>query len=488
MTTFQSGVSRKFKYVSAKELINHDCLFNLKPSTAAPAIACSPTRWATPYASGGGGPVFLGGVGEAGKVEPTEAPRRCLGGHRAPAHAVAFSPFHDALLATAGDDCRVRLYDVAAVEDAAAADLEGGEIGSHGSGCRALAFHPSAEHVLLSAAGKELGVWDVEARASLAKTTLPAAVHAIDWARGGGGFLASCRDKAARFVDARTGTTAWSCEPHGGARAFRSVWAGGARLGGDYVLSAGGARRGGREVALLDPRKYDEPLHRALVDSQTGDLLPFWDEDSSVLWLGGKGDAMIKHFEVDVSGATSDETLHAGVPWSSASPAGPAAAICMLPKQCCDVAELEVAAFLRLTTSTVERVTFSVSRTAELKTFFNDDLFPETRARVGGLDAAAWSSGEDAAPVLEGRNSRNAPLLSERRVAAPVLHTAVVNDRLATEKQLKENDDAAMDRLSQLADMYANHNVNRSMGAKPGVDALAVDGGEVDSDEWDDSD
>ena len=53
---------------------------------------------------------------------------------------------------------------------------------------------------------------------------------------------------------------------------------------------------------------------------------------------------------------------------------------------------MEVAAFLRLTTSTVERVTFSVSRTAELKTFFNDDLFPETRARVGGLDAAAWSS------------------------------------------------------------------------------------------------
>ena len=42
-----------------------------------------------------------------------------------------------------------------------------------------------------------------------------------------------------------------------------------------------------------------------------------------------------------------------------------------------------------------------------------------------------------------------------------MLHTAVVNDRLATEKQLKENDDAAMDRLSQLADMYANHNVNR---------------------------
>ena len=82
----------------------------------------------------------------------------------------------------------------------------------------------------------------------------------------------------------RSGAEAWACEPHGGSRAFRALWAGGARIGDDYVVSAGGAKAGGREVVLLDPRSPKEPLFRKLVDSQTGELLPTWDEDASVLW------------------------------------------------------------------------------------------------------------------------------------------------------------------------------------------------------------
>ena len=43
-----------------------------------------------------------------------------------------------------------------------------------------------------------------------------------------------------------------------------------------------------------------------------------------------------------------------------------------------------------------------------------------------------------------------------------------------------------MDNLSRLATQYEKFNVNRSMGAKPGVDAQVVDGGEVSDSEWDD--
>ena len=41
-------------------------------------------------------------------------------------HAVAFSPFHDGLLATAADDCRVMLFDVAAGAEATSTDARGG--------------------------------------------------------------------------------------------------------------------------------------------------------------------------------------------------------------------------------------------------------------------------------------------------------------------------------------------------------------------------
>lgn len=159
----------------------------------------------------------------------------------------------------------------------------------------------------------------------------------------------------------------------------------------------------------------------------------------------------------------------------------------MLPKASCDVMALEVNAFLRLTTTTVERVTFSVPRTAELKAFFNDDLFGQARAPLSAMDAESWANGENADPVLASlRPPSEPPLLSERVVEKKVLNTTIVNDRLTVERTNRAQDDATMDRLSALATQYEAHNLNRSMGAKPGVDAQHVDGGEVSDSEWDD--
>ena len=75
-------------------------------------------------------------------------------------------------------------------------------------------------------------------------------------------------------------------------------------------------------------------------------------------------------------------------------------------------------------------------------------------------------------------------MLSERVVERKVLNTVVVNERRASEKEDRAKDDAALDRLSKLADQFANANVNLSMG----VDAAVQDTGDVESDEWDDSD
>ena len=233
---------------------------------------------------------------------------------------------------------------------------------------------------------------------------------------------------------------------------------------------------------------YSEgPVFRKLVDAQTGELMPVYDEDSSVLWVWGRGDTSAKHYEVDAAAATAADAFDAGQDWRTASGAGPHCGVCALPKSACDVMALEVIKFLRLTTTTVESVCFSVPRTAELKAYFNDDLFRETRARMSSMDAESWAGGEDAPPVLASRRpSSNPPLLSERVVERKVLNTELVNDRLSTEKQERDNDDAAMDNLSRLATQYEKFNVNRSMGAKPGVDAQVVDGGEVSDSEWDD--
>ena len=484
MSTFESGVKRKYKYLSAKERINHDCVYNLKPHATA-RVACSATRWALPYASGGGGPVLVKRVDEIGKMEPTEAPSMCVQGHKAAVHGCAFSPFDDDLLVTASDDGAIKAF---ALGDGPPSDVEGAHIGTHAGGARDVAFHPSAEHVLLSSgADGSCALWDVGAAKSiLALPRESAAVHTLDWSYDGSSFLAARRDKTLRCYDARAGKEAWRAEPHGGARAFSAVWCAGVGGCGATVACVGGAKSGGREVVLLDPRATGAALHRRLVDTQTGELFPIWDEDHALLWVWGRGDATAKYYEVDAARATAAEALDAGADFRTAS--APTGSVCLLPKAACDVMALEVGAFLRASAAgTVEKVTFSVPRTDDLKTYFNDDLFSRTRARLSSMDADAWIGGEDADPVLRSsRPASNPPLLSERVVEKKVLNTAVVNETRANEKAAKESDDATMDRLSALASQYEKFNVNRSMGAKPGVDAACIDGGEVDSDEWDD--
>ena len=481
---FESGVKRKYKFLSALEQINHDCVYNLKPSSASPGVACSAAYWAIPYASGGGGPVLVSKIDAVGKMEPTEAPHRCVVGHKAAVHRCAFSPFDDGLLCTASDDSYVKVFQVAGALEHRYCDVEATTVGAHAGGARELAWHPSAEGLLLSAGASECCLWDVASQKKIAGATVDAAVHAVEWSYDGATYLASCRDRTLRLFDARTGAEGWRCEPHGGSRAFTALWGG----PGHAVLSAGSAQRGGREVCLLDARKASEgPVFRKLVDAQTGELMPVYDEDSSVLWVWGRGDTSAKHYEVDAAAATAADAFDAGQDWRTASGAGPHCGVCALPKSACDVMALEVIKFLRLTTTTVETVGFSVPRTAELKAYFNDDLFRETRARMSSMDAESWAGGEDAPPVLASRRpSSNPPLLSERVVERKVLNTELVNDRLSTEKQERDNDDAAMDNLSRLATQYEKFNVNRSMGAKPGVDAQVVDGGEVSDSEWDD--
>ena len=236
-----------YKHLSGRETT---LLTHLQPAT--PSIAASDAFYAVPYKSGGGGPVYIGRLDQTSKVEPAEALSHCIQGHKAEVKAVAFSPFHSALLATGGEDCRVRI--AANVEDPSKESLE---VGAHGSGVRCLAFHPAAEHVLLSAASDgSWATWDVASElnraASIHTGKLDAAITHVDWNRST--FAASCRDRTLRCVDVRTGAVAWSSMPHGGARAFRAVFA--SRIE-HCVLSVGSASSGGREVSLIDVRKPD---------------------------------------------------------------------------------------------------------------------------------------------------------------------------------------------------------------------------------------
>mmetsp|Transcript_22597 Transcript_22597/g.89715 ORF Transcript_22597/g.89715 Transcript_22597/m.89715 type:complete len:472 (-) Transcript_22597:72-1487(-) len=467
-------------------------------------------------------------VGASGKVEPATALERCVNGHKAPAYACAFSPLDADLLATAGDDCQICVWRLPAdpVEEwtsAAATTIAAIEptvmAGGHTNGARDVLFHPTVSGVLASSSTDgEVVLWNVETAAAASRLTLPAATSALDWSYDGTLLLASCRDKVLRGLDLRAPSTVFECAPHPSAppKSFRAKWA--ASSATSCVLSAGPAARGGREVSMLDPRKLggngearaSPPiLFRKAIDTQTGALLPHFSEETSVLWLFGRGDTTVRHLEVDATASTADDALHPGIDHRVASGA-PHAGVAALPTRSLDICGLEVARFVRLTGSAVEKIKFTVPRTPELKTYFNDDIYAAARDGTPTVEAPArWlrmttrstttngghlpSTEEenleavvDASPRTRSLRPAGMPLLSERVVEKKVLNTQLVNARLSTERDRKASDQQQYDKLKALADQYEQYQPNNSMGARPGVDAQLVDGGEVDEDEWDD--
>ncbi|KAJ8601821.1 hypothetical protein CTAYLR_009045 [Chrysophaeum taylorii] len=476
---WSSKVAHKYKFLNVSEKINHDAVvYNLSPrisSSDTPVIACSSEYWAIPYA-GGGGPVFLSKIDACGKIDPATAHLACLNGHKAECLSIAFSPFAPHVLATGGDDAAVVLWD-ANREEIGRSSVR---LGTHATSVRDLVFHPTASGILLSCgADGHLVLWDLE-RSAEALEFGGAGGISLEFSYDGRLVVASGRDRTLRAVDMRCAEVAWACVPHEGSRSFRATWA-----GENLVASAGPSGNVGREIALVDPRFLGGGgggvAARKQVDTQTGVLLPHYSEETGVLWVWGRGDATARHYEVTAG------DLVPGLEWRTAS-GRPHAGVAALPSRCLDVGNLEIARFLRLTTTTVDTVSYSVARTPDLKSYFNDDIYPLRGARAPdpALHAPDWLDGRDELPKLVTLRPDGAPLLSERKVESKVLNTAVVNRRLEHEKHQRAYDHAQYERLTALANQFEKYQPNNSMGSRPGVDAAPVDGDDVADDEWDD--
>jgi len=402
-TSFRSGVAHKFKFLTGQEKINHDCVYNLRPkiltSDTSP-MACSETWFAVPY-EGGGGPVFVSKVDACGKVEPTT--EAVVNGHKGPVYSVDFSPFHHDVLATGGDDAKVNVWNLKTgdPQDATQQLLEG----THTHGVRDVAFHPSVASALAStAADGDAILWNVETSQVARKWKLGVGSSCLDWSYDGSLLLASCRDRKLRAYDLRASNgdaLAFEIEPHpGSSKSFRakSAFVGGI----NYIVSAGNpARKGGREVVALDLRSSakEAPLLSKAVDSQNGAMLPHFDDTTGILWLWGRGDTTVRHIEL--KGGDDDSTMLSmtlGHEFRTGSAAGPHVGFAAMPARALDVANLQVAKFLRLTSTTVESVAFTLPRTPELKAYFNDDVYGDARTREPATDLTKWlllSQGDD---------------------------------------------------------------------------------------------
>jgi len=106
---------------------------------------------------------------------------------------------------------------------------------------------------------------------------------------------------------------------------------------------------------VYNAQKLSAPLNTASLDVSPSILIPFYDEDSSTLFVTGKGDSTIYCYEI------TDEEPYI-CPLSHHRCTSLHQGLSFLTKNHCDVASVEFSKAYRLTNTTIEPLSFTVPR------------------------------------------------------------------------------------------------------------------------------
>uniref|UniRef100_A0A8C4Q244 Coronin n=1 Tax=Eptatretus burgeri TaxID=7764 RepID=A0A8C4Q244_EPTBU len=336
-------------------------------------------------ASGGGAFIVLplSRTGRIDKAYPTVC------GHTAPVLDIEWCPHNDHVIASGSEDCTVMVWQVPEIglthpltEPVVA--LEG-----HTKRVGIISWHPTARNVLLSAGCDNLIViWNVGTGEPLIvlDDMHSEVIYSVCWNYNGSLLCTACRDKCIRVINPRAGTIlAERLAPHEGIRPMRAIF-----TRDDHVFTTGFTRMSERQMGLWDPKNFEEPIALQELDTSNGVLLPFYDYDSNVIYLCGKGDSSIRYFEV------TDEAPYVHF-LNTFTSKEPQRGMGFMPKRGLDVSKCEIARFYKLHERKCEPVVMTVPRKSDM---FQDDLFPDTAGPEPAMEAEEWAAGQDADPVL----------------------------------------------------------------------------------------
>jgi len=189
-------------------------------------------------------------------------------------------------------------------------------------------------------------------------------------------------------------------------------------------------------MALWNANDLSKPLMKQTVDSASGLIMPFFDKDTALLFLAGKGDGNIRYYEV------VDEApyVHYIAEYKSNVPQR---GLCFVPKRAVNVSECEVVRMCKLSVAKNEPISFQVPRKSDI---FQNDLFPDTFSGEAALSTDQWLSGQNAEPKtasLEGGfvKKANSSFNPDKQV---------VEEKQFSEKELKEEVEKLRNRVSYL--------------------------------------
>ncbi|NXP07580.1 COR2A protein, partial [Thinocorus orbignyianus] len=255
-------------------------------------------------------------------------------------------------------------------------------------------WHPTANNILFSSGyDYKIMIWNLDTKEAVISRpvkTLDAhrdVVLSMSFNTDGSLLATACRDKKIRVIDPRVGTVLQVAS-------YRSHRANKVLFLGDMkkLFSTGTSRWNNRQIALWDQDDLSMPLLEEDLDGSSGVLFPFYDSDTHMLYVVGKGDGNIRYYEI----SPENPYLIYLTEYRSHLPQKGAG---MMPKRGLEVSACEIFRFYKLipTKSLIEPISMIVPRRSES---FQEDIYPMTTGAQPALTAQQWLNGFNKGPIL----------------------------------------------------------------------------------------
>ncbi len=391
--------------------------------------------WAAIWEASGGGAFVAKKHSDVGKGQASPF---LVSGHKAAVLDIEFSLFNPYVIASASEDGNAKIWVLP--EEGLKAEMkeEAQLLKGHKRKVGTVSWNPVANNVLATTgADFVIKIWDVETGDSKFDAEGHGnLIQSCRWNWNGSKLVTACKDKKLRTFDPRQPTAIEEWHGHDGVKGPRALFAG----KNDFVVSAGTSKSSDRQLFVWDPKKLTEPVYKLNVDTSSGQFMCWYDDDTQILWVGGKGDGNIRYYELD----TSAEKLEL-FELSQFKSNEPQKGLAMVPKRALDIKSCEIARFLKLTPKDmVIPISMQVPRKSEL---FQDDIFPDTFAGKPACSLDEWVGGANPEPVLMSLQPENMATKSE---TAPVAFQKKEAEKELTPKEIKEEWEALKKRVAYL--------------------------------------
>jgi len=428
--------SSKYRHVFGTPFKKEKCYEEMKVTRSAwdsNYVCANPLYLGVVWEAGGGGSFAVIPWANSGKAD---AKLPLINGHKNPVLDIDFNPFNDSLIASASEDCYVKIWGIpeGGLKENMSDPLQ--TLTGHKRKVGTVQFNPVANNILSSSSTDlSVKIWDIEKATSIISfdAVHTDSIQSADWSFNGSMIATSCKDKKLRIFDPRTTGSIAEGECHQGVKGSRAIWLGNK----EKILSCGFTKTSEREYCLWDPKDMSKPLLRNQIDSASGLLMPFYDNDTNVLFIAGKGDGNIRYFEV------VDEApyIHYLTEYKSNIPQR---GMCMLPKRSVNVSDCEIVRMMKVTVNAVEPISMQVPRKSDI---FQDDIFPDCIAGEPALSSAEWLLGKNEFPKTR---SMAPGFIAKPKSESSFNPEKATEQKPLSEKELRDEVDKLTKRVSYL--------------------------------------